>query len=54
MRELIAIGAAAQSLIAVRPSRTDSTSMPPFQPRVVDAPGVALLTSWINALASCN
>jgi uncharacterized repeat protein (TIGR03806 family) len=51
---LIAVGAAARSLIAVRPSRTDSTSMPPFQPRVVDAPGVALLTSWINGLASCN
>jgi hypothetical protein len=51
---LIAVGAAARSLVAVRSSRTDSTSMPPFQPRVVDAAGVAVLTSWINGLASCN
>jgi uncharacterized repeat protein (TIGR03806 family) len=54
---LIAVGGvnpSARSLMVVRPSRTDGTSMPPFQPRVVDAPGVALLTSWINGLASCN
>jgi uncharacterized repeat protein (TIGR03806 family) len=51
---LIAVGSAARSIVAVRPSRTDSTSMPPLQPRVVDAAGVALLTSWINSLASCN
>jgi hypothetical protein len=51
---LIAVGAAARSLIAVRPSRTDGNSMPPFQPRVADTTGVALLTSWINGLSSCN
>jgi uncharacterized repeat protein (TIGR03806 family) len=51
---LIAVGAATRSLVTVRPSRTDSTSMPPFQPREVDTAGVALLTSWINGLASCN
>ncbi|MEO8307401.1 MAG: PQQ-dependent sugar dehydrogenase [Pseudomonadota bacterium] len=51
---LIAVGAAARSLIAVRPLRTDSSSMPPLQPRVVDVAGIALLNSWINGLTSCN
>ena len=53
----LAIGgtdAASRSLIVVRPSKTDSTSMPPLQPRVVDAAGVALLQSWVNSLTSCN
>ena len=53
----IAVGgtdAASRSLIVVRPSRSDSYSMPPLQPRVVDAAGVALLTSWVNSLTSCN
>ncbi|HXC58785.1 MAG TPA: PQQ-dependent sugar dehydrogenase [Steroidobacteraceae bacterium] len=53
----IAVGgadAAGRSLIVVRPGRTDSNSMPPLQPRVVDAAGVALLTSWVNSLTSCN
>jgi mono/diheme cytochrome c family protein len=51
---LIAVGAAAQSIVVARPSRTDIKSMPPFQPRVVDAAGVALLSSWIDGLTSCN
>jgi len=53
----IAVGganAASRSLIVARPSRTDSNSMPPLQPRIVDAAGVALLTSWVNSLTSCN
>ena len=53
----IAVGggdAASRSLIVARPSRSDSLSMPPLQPRVVDAAGVALLTSWVNSLTSCN
>ncbi len=52
----IAIGsnAAARSLIVVRPGLTDANSMPPLQPRVVDAAGVALLTQWVNSLASCS
>ncbi len=51
---LIAVGAAARSILALRPARTDSNSMPPLQPRVVDTAGVALLNSWINGLTSCN
>jgi uncharacterized repeat protein (TIGR03806 family) len=53
----IAVGgadAATRSLIVARPSRTDSLSMPPLQPRAVDSAGVALLTSWVNSLTSCN
>jgi uncharacterized repeat protein (TIGR03806 family) len=53
----IAVGGtdnASSSLIVVRPGRTDSNAMPPLQPRVVDAAGVALLTSWVNSLTSCN
>jgi uncharacterized repeat protein (TIGR03806 family) len=54
---LIAVGgtdAASRSLIVLRPNRTDVDSMPPLQPRVADAAGVALLASWVNQLASCN
>jgi uncharacterized repeat protein (TIGR03806 family) len=47
-------GAAARSMIVVRASLTDSNSMPPMQPRVVDAAGMQLLTDWTNSLASCN
>lgn len=50
----IAVGAPARSLIVVRPGLTDTNSMPPFQPRQVDAAGVQLLTDWVNSLASCN
>ncbi|HWL61898.1 MAG TPA: PQQ-dependent sugar dehydrogenase [Steroidobacteraceae bacterium] len=45
---------ASRSLILLRPSRTDSDSMPPVQPRVVDTAGVALLTEWVNSLTSCD
>jgi hypothetical protein len=41
-------------MIVVRASLTDSNSMPPMQPRVVDAAGMQLLTDWTNSLASCN
>jgi uncharacterized repeat protein (TIGR03806 family) len=54
---LIAVGGtdpASRSMIVNRPARTDVDSMPPLQPRRVDAAGVALLTSWVNSLASCN
>jgi hypothetical protein len=54
---LIAVGGtdpASRSMIVARANRTDADSMPPLQPRLVDAAGVALLTSWVNSLASCN
>jgi uncharacterized repeat protein (TIGR03806 family) len=54
---IIAVGgtdAAARSLLALRPQRTDGDSMPPLQPRTVDAAGTALLRNWINSLTSCN
>jgi uncharacterized repeat protein (TIGR03806 family) len=54
---LIAVGAtdaASRSMIVNRANRTDVDSMPPLQPRLVDAAGVALLTNWVNSLASCN
>jgi hypothetical protein len=28
--------------------------MPPLQPRIADAAGVALLTQWVNALPGCG
>jgi uncharacterized repeat protein (TIGR03806 family) len=54
---IIAVGGAdpaARSLLALRPQRTDGESMPPLQPRSVDAAGTALLRDWINSLTSCN
>ena len=45
---------AARSLLVLRPNRTDVDSMPPLQPRLADAAGVALLTDWVNSLTSCN
>ena len=54
---VIAVGGtdpASRSMIVARTGRTDADSMPPFQPRVVDAPGVTLLTSWVNSLVACN
>jgi hypothetical protein len=54
---LIAVGgtdAASRSMIVNRSNRTDADSMPPLQPRAADAAGVALLSSWINSLTSCN
>jgi uncharacterized repeat protein (TIGR03806 family) len=54
---IIAVGGtdpASRSMLLLRPQRTDAESMPPLQPRVVDAAGTALLASWINSLTSCN
>ena len=51
---LIAVGGADPAVAlddrGKRPNRTDADSMPPLQPRVVDAAGVALLASWVNSL----
>ncbi len=54
---IIAVGGtdpAARSMLVLRPGRSDADAMPPLQPRVVDAAGVALLTNWVNSLTSCN
>ena len=37
-----------------RMQRRDAAAMPPLASTVVDAAGVALLTSWINGLTNCN
>lgn len=54
---IIAVGGtdpASRSLLVLRPERIDAESMPPLQPRSVDAAGTALLRSWINSLTSCS
>jgi uncharacterized repeat protein (TIGR03806 family) len=54
---IIAVGGtdpAARSMLVLRPGRNDADAMPPLLPRVVDPAGVALLTSWVNSLTSCN
>jgi uncharacterized repeat protein (TIGR03806 family) len=51
---LIAPGDATRSLIVARAARRDANAMPPIASASVDQAGVALLTSWINGLASCN
>jgi mono/diheme cytochrome c family protein len=51
---LIAPGNAANTLIVTRTNRRDSLAMPPISSTVVDAQGVALLTSWVSSLTSCN
>jgi uncharacterized repeat protein (TIGR03806 family) len=45
---------ASRSMVVLRAERSDADSMPPIQPRVVDASGVTLLRSWVNSLTSCN
>jgi hypothetical protein len=51
---LIAPGDATRSLIVARMNRRDANGMPPIGSAMVDAGGVALLTQWVNSLASCN
>lgn len=54
---ILAIGGtdpASRSMLVHRPGLTNADSMPPLQPRLVDAAGVALLRDWVNSLASCN
>jgi uncharacterized repeat protein (TIGR03806 family) len=53
---IIAVGsnAAARSIVIARAGRTDVNAMPPMLPRLVDTAGVALLSSWINSLTTCN
>jgi len=51
--KLIAPGNAASSVLIARISRRDAHGMPPLGSTVVDAAGVALLTSWVNSLSGC-
>jgi hypothetical protein len=53
---IIAPGDASRSVLVERVNRRDSMSigMPPIGSTVVDAAGVALLTDWVNGLASCQ
>jgi uncharacterized repeat protein (TIGR03806 family) len=51
---LIAPGDAARSVLVNRTNRRDAQAMPPISSTVVDTAGVALLTSWVNSLTSCN
>jgi uncharacterized repeat protein (TIGR03806 family) len=51
---LIAPGAAARSVLVARMSRRDANGMPPVGSAQVDTAGAALLTEWVNSLASCN
>ena len=51
---LIAPGDAARSIVIYRANHRDATGMPPIGSALVDTNGVALLTSWVNSLATCN
>ena len=51
---LIAPGDSSRSVVIYRISRRDTDGMPPLGSTVIDAPGVTLLTNWINGLANCN
>jgi uncharacterized repeat protein (TIGR03806 family) len=50
---LIAPGSPENSLVVNRMNRRDSAAMPPLGSHTVDANGVALITQWIDSLASC-
>jgi uncharacterized repeat protein (TIGR03806 family) len=51
---IIAPGSAADSVLLARMSRRDANGMPPLASNLVDADGVALVTSWIASLATCQ
>jgi uncharacterized repeat protein (TIGR03806 family) len=51
---LIAPGAATRSVLIERMSRRDAHGMPPVGSAQVDSAGAALLTEWVESLASCN
>jgi uncharacterized repeat protein (TIGR03806 family) len=52
--QIIAAGDASRSVLVARLNRRDATAMPPLATNVIDTAGVALLTAWVNSLASCN
>jgi uncharacterized repeat protein (TIGR03806 family) len=51
---VIAPGEAGRSTVPARMNRRDGNAMPPLGSNTVDQNGVTLITSWINALTSCN
>lgn len=51
---IITTGSASSSVLVSRVNRRDANGMPPLGSNIVDATGVSLLTSWINALTGCN
>ena len=51
---VIAPGSAARSVLVARANRRDAAAMPPLASTLVDTAGVNLLSSWINALSTCN
>jgi uncharacterized repeat protein (TIGR03806 family) len=51
---LIAPGSAARSVLIARMNRRDEHGMPPVASAKPDTDGVALITSWVNSLTSCN
>jgi uncharacterized repeat protein (TIGR03806 family) len=51
---LIAVGDASRSVVLARVNRVGANQMPPLSRHAIDTQGVALLTSWINNLTSCN
>ncbi len=51
---LIAPGSSDRSLVVARMNRRDANAMPPLASAIVDADGVALISAWIDSLASCN
>jgi uncharacterized repeat protein (TIGR03806 family) len=51
---LITPGNASLSLLVARMNRRSAGQMPPLSSTIVDAAGVALVSSWIAVLTSCN
>jgi len=51
---LIAAGDASRSVVVARVNRVGTDAMPPLARHSIDTQGVALLTAWINSLATCN
>jgi uncharacterized repeat protein (TIGR03806 family) len=51
---IIAPGSAANSVLLARMNRRDASQMPPLATNVIDAAGVALITSWIASLTTCQ
>ena len=51
---LIAPGSSANSLMANRMNRRDSSAMPPLASTTVDSAGVSLISQWIDGLTACQ
>lgn len=51
---IVAPGSAARSVLVARMNRRDANAMPPLASALVDAQGVALVSSWIDGLSNCD